>query len=128
MKLVDTSCWIEALRRNGDPAVRARVTALVTAGEAAWCAPIRLELWAGIGDDKERRVLREFSRVIPDYQVTDEVWSDACELADLGRRHGKTFPVSDLLVAACARHHGVEIEHVDHHFNELAKLRTARGK
>jgi predicted nucleic acid-binding protein len=122
MKLVDTSCWIQALRRRGDPTVRARLEELVKSGEAAWCAPIRLELWAGIGNDKERRVLRDFEGIIRDYRVTDEVWRAACDLADLGRRHGKTFPVTDLLVAACARHYGIELEHVDQHFSELAKL------
>jgi predicted nucleic acid-binding protein len=122
MRLVDTSCWVEALRRQGDPAVRARLEELVKSGEAAWCAPIRLELWAGIGSEKERRVLREFEALIRDYRVTDEVWRAACDLADLGRRRGKTFPVTDLLIAACAKYYRIEIEHADKHFTEIAKL------
>src|SRR5512140_1628791 len=126
MKLVDTSCWVQAFRRQGDPAVRARLVALVTAGDAAWCAPVRLELWAGIGNDNERRILREFEQVIPEFAVTGEVWQQACDLADLGRRHGKSFPVTDLLVAACAWHHRVELEHADRHFDELAQLRSRK--
>jgi len=122
MKLVDTSCWIQAFRRHGDPSIRTHLEELIKSGEAAWCASIRLELWAGIGGEKERRVLREFEAVIPDYRITDEVWQTACDLAASGRRHGKTFPVTDLLVAACARHHGIELEHADRHFVELAKL------
>ena len=126
MKLVDTSCWVQAFRRRGDPAIRARLVALVKAGDAAWCAPVRLELWAGIGNDNERRILREFEQVIPEFPVTGEVWQQACDLADLGRRHGKSFPVTDLLVAACAWHHRVELEHADRHFDELAQLRSRK--
>jgi predicted nucleic acid-binding protein len=126
MKLVDTSCWVQAFRRQGDPAIRARLVALVKAGDAAWCAPVRLELWAGIGNDNERRILREFEQVIPEFPVTTEVWQQACDLADLGRRHGKSFPATDLLVAACAWHHRVELEHADRHFDELAQLRPRK--
>ena len=122
MKMVDTSCWVEALRRHGNASVRTRLEELVKSGEASWCAPIRLELWAGVGSDKERRVLREFERVIRDYPITDEVWRAACDLAERGRSSGKTFPVIDLLVFACARHYRLEFEHADRHFNELAKL------
>ena len=46
------------MRPTGDPVVRARVEALLRAGEAAWCAMVRLEIWAGIGDERERRALR----------------------------------------------------------------------
>jgi predicted nucleic acid-binding protein len=31
-------------------------------------------------------------------------------------------PLHDTLIAACARHHGVEIEHDDLHFELLAEL------
>jgi predicted nucleic acid-binding protein len=125
MRLVDTSCWIHAFRRRGDPAIRARLAELVKAGEAAWCAPIRLELWSGIGDDRERRILCEFERMIPDFPVTGDVWREACALAALGRRNDKSFPVTDLLVAACAWHYQLELDHDDRHFDELARLRAA---
>lgn len=49
MILINTSCWVHALRRAGNPVIRARVKALMEAGEAAWCPPIRLELWNGVG-------------------------------------------------------------------------------
>ena len=123
MKLVDTGCWIHAFRRKGDATVRARLSTLVKNGEAAWCMPVRLELWAGIGNDYERRILREFEQAIPDYPITNEVWQKACKLADLGRKEGMRFPVTDLLIAACAWHHDLELEHADHHFEELARLR-----
>ena len=89
----------------------------------AWCPPVRLELWNGIGNDNERRILREFEAVIPSYAVTSEVWDQSYELASLCRKAGKTVPVTDVLIAACARHHGVEIEHTDAHFDVLMSMR-----
>jgi predicted nucleic acid-binding protein len=121
MKLVDTSSWIHQLRRRGDPAVRARVEGLLVAGEAAWCAPVRLELWAGVGGDKERRALREYEAVLPDLPVTDEVWQEAHHLADRCRREGDTASAMDLLIAACARHYGVGVETADRDFERLLK-------
>lgn len=123
MKMIDTSCWAHQLRAKGDSTVRQRVEQLLQAGEAAWCPVVRLELWAGVGSNAERRILREYEQVIPEFPITDAVWQLACEMADIGRRQGKRFPISDLLIAACAWEHKVEIEHADRHFDELAQLR-----
>jgi hypothetical protein len=122
MKLVDTSSWVHQIRRRGDPAVRARVEQLLRTGEAAWCPVVRLELWAGVGGDADRKLLRDYQRRIPELPVTDAVWQEACDLADRCRRAGQTAPPHDILIAACARHHRVEIEHDDAHFEQIARL------
>jgi len=122
MKLVDTSSWVHQIRRRGDPLVRARVEQLLRAGEAAWCPVVRLELWAGVGSDADRELLRAYRQRLPELPLTDAVWEEACDLADRCRRAGKTAPPHDILIAACARHHGVEIEHDDIHFNLLSQV------
>jgi hypothetical protein len=124
VKLVDTTCWVQAMRRKGDVQVRERMTFLVQSGQAAWCAPVRLELWAGIGSGDERAVLRKFEQAIPELAINDEIWQMACELAEKGRSGGKTFPSNDLLIAACAIYHQVELEHSDKHFDEILKLKA----
>jgi predicted nucleic acid-binding protein len=122
MKLVDTSSWVHQIRRRGDPAVRARVEQLLRTGEAAWCPIVRLELWAGVGSEADRSLLRDYQQRLPELSFTDEVWQNACELADRCRGAGKTAPPHDIAIAACALHHGVEIEHDDAHFDLLANL------
>lgn len=122
MKLVDTSSWIEQLRRDGDVRVRDRVEALLTTGQAAWCAVVELELWNGARGEHERTVLEHFGEEIPSLEITQSVWSDAMDLARSARDSGITVPVTDLLVAACAHRHGVEIEHNDNHFALIEKL------
>jgi predicted nucleic acid-binding protein len=125
MKLVDTSSWVEQLRRGGDATVRERLEALLVTGEAAWCPLVRLELWNGARGDRERMVLKEMEKEIPSLEIGSAVWDRAATLARLAHEQGITVPVTDLLVAACARQHGVSIEHHDSHFDLIATLAPA---
>jgi predicted nucleic acid-binding protein len=122
MVLVDSSSWIHFLRPAGDANVRARVEAILEAGSARWCPIVRLELWNGAGGDREKKVLRDFERFIPELEITPEVWSAAYDLAGLCRAAGVTVPATDLLVYACARHHGAGIEQADSDFDLIAKV------
>ena len=122
MILIDTSRWIPALRRSGDPHARVRVAELLMLGEAAWCDMVLLELWLGCGNAKEREKLREMAAVIPILPTTPEVWKESFRLAELCRSHGKTVPASDLLIAACGRIHGAQVEHADRHFDLIASV------
>ena len=85
-------------------------------------SPIRLELWNGVGDENDRRILRDFEQTLPELPVTDEVWTEAYTLAGRCRKAGKTAPAIDVLIAACARHHGVDLEHADSHFDFLMTM------
>jgi predicted nucleic acid-binding protein len=122
MVLIDTSAWIEALRERGNPDIRKRVHEHMQGGQACWMPVVRLELWNGARGDREKKVLREFEQVLPELEVTAEVWNVAYDLARRARAMGLTIPVADLLIIACARHHGVAIETTDAHFAALEKL------
>jgi predicted nucleic acid-binding protein len=98
------------------------VRVLLESGEAAWCPPVRLELWNGVGDEGDRRILRDFERTLPELPVTEDVWRAAFALADRCRRAGQTAPAIDVLIAACARHHRVDLDHADSHFEILMTL------
>lgn len=122
MILIDTSSWIHLLRPDGDPAVRRRVEAALTAGDACWCPLVALELWNGARGDREKRVLREFERALPMLPIDAEVWLAANELARRARGGGLTLPATDLLIAACARRHGAVLETADKDFELLQRL------
>jgi predicted nucleic acid-binding protein len=98
------------------------VNALLASGEAGWCAPIRLELWRGVTDDAERRILRRYDAVLPDHPITGETWNLAIRFADRARATGLTVPMADLLIFACAKLHGCHVAHDDDHFERLATL------
>ena len=122
--LVDSSLWGHQLRKSGDPAQRDRVNALLASGEAAWCPAVRLELWRGVTSDAERATLRRYEALLPDYEISADVWYRAIHLADRGRASGITVPLPDLLIFACARVHGLDLAHDDSHFDELAQLQA----
>ena len=125
--LVDSSLWVHQLRRSGDPAKRDRVNALLQGGVAAWCRPVRLELWRGVTSEAERVALRRYDAVLPDYDISKGVWDMAAELADRGRSAGLTVPLADLVIFACAKAHGIELAHDDSHFVQLAALDARIG-
>ncbi len=121
--LIDTSSWIETLRENGRDEIREKVTKLTLEGRAAWCEMVRLELWNGVRGERERQILKRIEQDITRLPITPEVWEKSIALSQLCRRIGKTVPSTDILIAACAWHHGVEIEYCDHHFSILQTVR-----
>ena len=122
MILVDSSSWIHFLRPNGDPKVRSRVEAALTSGEACWCPLVRLELWNGAAGDRDRKSLRDFEDVLLELAIDDDVWAGAYELARRARSAGVSVPATDILIAACARRHGADLETADVDFERLTAL------
>ncbi len=120
--LVDTSAWIDALRQDGDAGVREAVRAVTAEGRAVFCDMVRLELWSGAGGESERGVLRELERELEVAPTTPDVWEAAMDLSRACREQGITVPVTDVLIAACAQHHGLSLLHHDSHFDRIARI------
>lgn len=119
MVLIDSSAWIHFLRPDGDADVGGRVRLALRAGLAAWCPLVRLELWNGAAGDREKAVLRDFERVLPDLPITTEVWEHAYGLARACRTAGVSVPATDLLIMACAHVHAADVIHADADFEQI---------
>lgn len=119
MTLIDTSAWVEALRRDGDESVRSRVEALLKTGHAILCDIVILELWNGARGEYERSKLRQITETLDRVPTTDAVWTTANNLATACRTQGITVPATDLLIAATARVHGLELLEADGHFRMI---------
>ena len=115
MTLIDTSAWIEFLRRKGNPDIKRRVAAYLEAGRAAYCGPVELELYVGAkeGEKADLRQALDFSRRL-DFPQT--CWLQAAEIEKTLRAKGVTVPRDDIFVATAAIHHSVEIYADDPHF------------
>ena len=124
MKLVDTSSWVEYLRDRESEAGDA-VEVLVLSGEAAWCDVTLVELWHGVRGTKEKRELAQMESEIERVPVDAMVWKLASKLALRSRENGITAPLSDLVIAACAVRHKLDLEHCDHHFDGLLPIAKA---
>jgi len=81
-----------------------------------------LELWNGVGSEVDRRNLVLLEEVLAELPITTEVWQQAYNLADRCRRAGKSAPMQDVLISACARCHRISLEHDDVHFSWLMTL------
>lgn len=121
--LVDTSAWIHALRRDGDPEIRSKVEAATVEGRAVLCDLVLLELWNGARGGEEQRMLQEMERELEKVPTTPAVWALAAQLARRCRQTGVTVPATDLLIAACAEFHGLDLLHRDGHYDQLARAR-----
>lgn len=120
--LIDTSSWIEALRKNGREDVRERVRQYLLAGTAAWNDMIMVELWNGARGKHEKAHLASFEREIACLPTTKAVWNLAKDLAGKCRLAGHTTPSADLLIAACGLFHGAAIEHCDAHISTILSV------
>jgi predicted nucleic acid-binding protein len=127
-RLVDTSAWIEVLRRDGDPEVRQTVVEVIREGNAAICDMVFLELWAGAGGAHERATLAQMALDLECLRIDEDVWKSAHALAQACRVAGVTVPAADLLIAACADYHGAEVLERDAHFAKIAAARKKRTK
>jgi hypothetical protein len=65
---------------------------------------------------------RRYESLLPDYEISADVWERAIRLADRVRASGVTVPLADLLIFACAKIHGLEVAHDDAHFDDLTRL------
>ena len=115
MVLVDSSVWIEALRREGDVHVKLALEALLEEYEATWCGPIKLEVLGGTRA-QDRKALEEHFSCIPYLPMRDAEWETAKNLAWRLRDKGCTVPWNDILIASLAREAECRIYSVDKHF------------
>ena len=123
--VIDTSVWIEFLRGT-DAGRSAEVARLVRGGRAVLCGVVEAELLAGVRSDAEREVLAD-ALSGPEYAEVDRsTWRRAGELAAVLRRHGKTVPMSDLILAAVALAGDFAVFSIDNHFRLIPGLRLHR--
>ena len=127
MRLLDTSCWIHALRKSGDPEVKERVWHLLREGEVCWCDMVRVELYQGAVQKAEVLFLEELDQDLVLLPTDREVWSSVCALSKELRKAGSMVPFTDRLIYSCASVHRVELEHRDQHFDVIEAALEGRG-
>jgi len=119
--LVDTSSWIEFLRGRTSEA-GLRVKELLKDERAGWCDLIAFELWNGVRPGTETNQLNELERELTCFDISAEVWKRARKVGLQSRKAGLTVPTADVIIAACAVHYGLELEHCDGHFEKLLPI------
>lgn len=121
MFLLDTSAWIEILRR---PA-RLRLDAVAEIDDVATCLPVVQEVLHGFRDEAAFRTAREAMLAFPivEAPLRQEVYDTAIDLYRTARRSGLTVRSAvDCLIAACALRNGLTVAHHDRDFAVLARV------
>ncbi|MGH7951083.1 MAG: PIN domain-containing protein, partial [Limisphaerales bacterium] len=115
MVLVDSSVWIEALRRDGSVHVKLALENLLEEYEASWCGPVKLEVLGG-ARVQDREKLELHFRCISYFPMMDAVWDLAKQVAWRLRDRGCTVPWNDILIATLSIKADCRIYAVDKHF------------
>jgi predicted nucleic acid-binding protein len=118
--VIDTSVWIEALRR-----ARSReagvLRALLDADEAALVVPVRAELLSGASNADRPRLRRGLSS-LPVIYPTADTWGLIDKWIDRAGRAGERFGLGDLLIGAMARESGALLWSLDADFERMERL------
>jgi len=121
MVLVDTSVWIEGIRRAGRLEVKVGLESLLEAYEACWCGPVKLEVLGG-ARTQERRSLAMWFACVPYRPMTDAAWESAKELFWRLRDRGQTVPWNDVLIASLALAWDCRVYALDRHFDVMKEV------
>src|SRR5437016_7467888 len=108
MRLVDSSAWVEFLRRKGDSHIKNVIARLLQADQAAYTCPIRFELLSGVKPTEEDDLEQAFA-LSHHFPFEPDDWRAAALLERQLRAKGLTVPRNDLFVATIGIRTGVVI-------------------
>jgi predicted nucleic acid-binding protein len=125
MILVDSSVWIDYLRRRGDPAMHELRQLIRDQPHSIACSePIAMELLAGTTDDLAFRRTQNLVNRLPSLAIApDDDFRAAADIYRAARRQGHTIrSMVDCLIAAIAIRRGVTLLHKDADFEVIGQF------
>ena len=121
MVLVDSSCWIEASRKDGRIEVKAAMKALLDEFLALLCGPVELEVLGGARAN-ERKRMQSYFDILP-YRTSDhKIWRDAVQTGWKLRDAGVTAPWNDTIIATIACRYDYRVYSIGKHFSMMAQV------
>lgn len=120
--LVDSSYYITLMREGVDPVKR--LTYAAASRDLAICGVVRCEVGRGIRAPRVREKIGAFWDVMLNVPTDNRLWSEAENAAWSLDRKGITLPLSDIVIACCAKRIGAVVLTFDHHFHEVPDLRV----
>lgn len=121
LALVDTSVWVEYLRKTSHPIVKEIESALLF-NTAAVCQLVLAELIQGAKSEKEIAIIIDLASVVKVLKESESTWHQAGLLANKLRRQGKTISLIDCYLAVLAKENNTTILTLDKHFSIIADL------
>lgn len=122
MVIVDTSVWVEFLRRNGSPE-HLGIDRLLQQGQVVMVGPVLTEVLQGARSSAEFERLRYLLVSLRYAQETPETWIRAGDIAYQLRQQGLSLALIDLLIATLALQHDYQLYTLDEHFQRVPGLK-----
>ena len=113
--LVDTSAWIEYLKKTSHPITKEIESALLL-NVAAACQLVLAELIQGVRSEKETELILDLASVVKILNESGSTWQQAGFLANKLRKQGKTISLIDCYLAVLAKESKAVILTLDKHF------------
>jgi len=121
--LVDSSWYIRHFRERRDPLRELRSIAYTR--DVATCGIVRCEVARGISDPMRLRKFDARWDVMLYVPTDNALWSEAQALLWKLDRQGWVLPVSDVVIACCAKRIGAVVLTYDDHFHRIPGIRVA---
>ncbi len=120
--LLDSSIWICYLRPRERKDLKAAVQQAFSEEQVYTCWAIKAEVLIGARDESGFARLFDIFRVMPEVQLSEQVWEATAHLGHALRRQGLTVPLPDLLIDQSAIENDLVLWHVDEHFEYIRRF------
>ena len=121
MVLVDTSIWI-VFFRSGKSADASKLDMLLEEGSACICGLVEAELLPGL-KRVDRQKVQDLFRGLPRVDTPERTWNIVSDIQVKALSKGiGPFSIPDLIIAAVAVDHGLQVFTRDRHFKNIAKV------
>ena len=120
--LADSCYYIDLLRQGRDP-LRALAVAAATR-DLVVCGVVRCEVGRALKPEKVRRQFHLFWDVMINVPTDNRLWETAEQTLWELDREGLVLPLTDVVIACCARRVGAVVLTYDRHFGYIPGITT----
>ena len=122
MILVDSCIYIRWLRERTD--LFAALGDHLKRGDLATCGVVRAEVLRGVVSVAARERMELLFSTMHEAATDQVLWDEVAELAWELDRRGEVLPLTDIVIAACAKRTGASVITVDSHFKKVPGLKV----
>lgn len=122
--IVDTSVWIEYFKNNAD--IASFMEKNLLEDNIAIVGIIVSELIQGIKHIRDREIIRSNINALEYIDIKYEDWVATGELSGTLRKNGVTLPLTDIVIAAAAIKHDLQLATLDRHFKLIPDLKLVQ--
>lgn len=122
--LVDTSVWIEFFRSESQTG--AQLESLIPENSVWVCGVVIFELLQGVRSEVEKSKVQGALSGLQYAELPLQLWENAADLSLTLKKKGLTMPLSDILIAAIAIEHNLQIFTLDKHFEQIPGVQLYR--